>query len=83
VRGEGQALVVYFHPWEIDAGQPRMQGRISSRFRHYFHVRRMEGKLDRILELGNFVPLSGYLESLVGEIGAGSFGLAPPVALAR
>ena len=42
--------VFYFHPWEIDAEQPRIAG-ISSktRFRHYVNIDRMEGRLNQLL----------------------------------
>ncbi len=45
-----QSGVFYFHPWEIDADQPRVPG-ISSktRFRHYVNIPRMEGRLARLL----------------------------------
>lgn len=71
IRGahrEGRALVVYFHPWEIDPGQPRLKGRVKSRFRHYFHLDHMEARLERILAGGDFAPLIEHLEALVGVI---------------
>ena len=42
--------IFYFHPWEIDTGQPRIAG-ISSktRFRHYVNIGRMEGRLKQLL----------------------------------
>ena len=42
--------VFYFHPWEIDSGQPRIPD-ISSktRFRHYVNIHRMEARLQRLL----------------------------------
>jgi polysaccharide deacetylase family protein (PEP-CTERM system associated) len=42
--------VFYFHPWEIDTGQPRIAG-ISSktRFRHYVNIGRMESRLNQLL----------------------------------
>jgi polysaccharide deacetylase family protein (PEP-CTERM system associated) len=42
--------VFYFHPWEIDPGQPRIAG-ISNktRFRHYVNIGRMEGRLNQLL----------------------------------
>ena len=45
-----EAGIFYFHPWEIDTGQPRITG-ISSktRFRHYVNIDRMEGRLNRLL----------------------------------
>jgi polysaccharide deacetylase family protein (PEP-CTERM system associated) len=42
--------VFYFHPWEIDAGQPRIDGiGAKTRFRHYVNIPRMEQRLDRLL----------------------------------
>lgn len=47
---EGQPAVFYFHPWEIDPGQPRIQGiSARTRFRHYLNLGRMEGRLKRLL----------------------------------
>ena len=41
----------YFHPWEIDPGQPRVAGvSARTRFRHYLNLHRMERRLDRLLE---------------------------------
>lgn len=46
-----EAGIFYFHPWEIDTGQPRISG-ISrkTRFRHYVNIRRMQGRLNRLLD---------------------------------
>ena len=42
--------VFYFHPWEIDAGQPRISGiSAKTRFRHYVNIDRMEARLKRLL----------------------------------
>lgn len=49
-RMERRPAMFYFHPWEIDPGQPRVAGApLKSRFRHYVHQARMEAKLDRLL----------------------------------
>jgi len=47
---DGQSGVFYFHPWELDAEQPRVDG-ISrkTRFRHYVNISRMEGRLTQLL----------------------------------
>ncbi len=48
-HGERRPAMFYFHPWEIDPGQPRVPGApLRSRFRHYTHLARMEAKLDRL-----------------------------------
>jgi polysaccharide deacetylase family protein (PEP-CTERM system associated) len=47
---EGQSGLFYFHPWEIDAGQPRVPGvGPKTRFRHYLNLGRMEPRLRRLL----------------------------------
>lgn len=49
-RVDGQPAIFYFHPWEIDAGQPRVPGiDARTRFRHYLNLERMEGRLRRLL----------------------------------
>lgn len=50
-NGEGQAAIFYFHPWEIDPGQPRVSGApLKSRLRHYSRLGAMAGKLRRLSE---------------------------------
>lgn len=45
-----QPCVFYFHPWEIDPYQPRMNGvGLRNRFRHYVNLSRMESKIERLL----------------------------------
>jgi polysaccharide deacetylase family protein (PEP-CTERM system associated) len=42
--------IFYFHPWEIDAGQPRVSyAPLRSRLRHYTNIERMEEKLRRLV----------------------------------
>ena len=48
---DGNACIFYFHPWEIDPGQPRQHGiSLKTRFRHYVNLSRMEGRLTRLLK---------------------------------
>ena len=46
---EKQPVIVYFHPWEIDPGQPRIRTGLKSRFRHYLNIDRMELKIRHLL----------------------------------
>ena len=50
MQRDGQAAVFYFHPWEIDPGQPRQTGlTLKTRVRHYTNLGRMESRLRRLL----------------------------------
>jgi len=49
-RDEGRPAVFYFHPWEIDPGQPRVAGApLRSRLRHYTNLDKMAGKLGHLV----------------------------------
>lgn len=42
--------IIYFHPWEIDPGQPRVANApIKSKLRHYTNLGAMQGKLQRLI----------------------------------
>ena len=50
-QSEGQSGMFYFHPWEIDVGQPRQAGLgMKTRFRHYLNLGRMESRLRALLD---------------------------------
>jgi polysaccharide deacetylase family protein (PEP-CTERM system associated) len=59
-----QPAMVYFHPWEIDAEQPRISATLRSRLRHYTNLSRMKGRLERLLEEFRFTTLSNTCEQL-------------------
>ena len=45
-----QSGLFYFHPWEVDPGQPRVVGApVKSRFRHYLNLDSMYSRLERLL----------------------------------
>lgn len=51
LRQEKQPYSFYFHPWEIDADQPRLTNApAKSKFRHYVNLHRTEAKLERLLK---------------------------------
>ena len=46
-----QSAIFYFHPWEIDPGQPRPEGAsMKARFRHYVNLARMEDRIRQLTE---------------------------------
>ena len=45
-----QPAIFYFHPWELDAAQPRIPGiDRKTRFRHYLNLHRMERRMRQLL----------------------------------
>lgn len=47
---ERRPAVFYFHPWEVDPDQPRVEGApLKSRLRHYTNLGVMAGKMRRVL----------------------------------
>ena len=62
----------YFHPWEIDPGQPRVgNAPLKSRLRHYSRLEQMSGKLRQLV--GEFAW--GRMDALAAREAA----LAEPV----
>lgn len=68
-RGDKQPCMFYFHPWEIDSGQPRIPGApLKARFRHYTNLGRMEKRLVKLLEafewrrIDQVYPISGHAD---------------------
>ena len=61
---EGKPAIVYLHPWEIDPNQPRVDGSLPSRFRHYINLEKTESRFRRLLRDFRFGPL----RELAGEV---------------
>jgi len=49
-RVDVRPAIFYFHPWEIDPEQPRVNGLgVKTRFRHYLNLHRTQARLRRLL----------------------------------
>jgi polysaccharide deacetylase family protein (PEP-CTERM system associated) len=49
-RDEERPAIFYFHPWEVDPGQPRVtRAPLRSRIRHYSRLGAMRGKLETLV----------------------------------
>jgi polysaccharide deacetylase family protein (PEP-CTERM system associated) len=60
-RKEHQPFIFYFHPWEVDPSQPRIEGAgAKSRFRHYLNLEKTESRLKRLLQDFRFGPIGSY-----------------------
>jgi polysaccharide deacetylase family protein (PEP-CTERM system associated) len=60
-KNYAQRVVVYLHPWEIDPDQPRIAGKLKSRFRHYTQLRNMSSKVGRLLKRHKFARFCDVL----------------------
>jgi polysaccharide deacetylase family protein (PEP-CTERM system associated) len=55
-------VIFYFHPWEIDPGQPRISSASpKSKLRHYLNLDRMERKLERLMSRRKFCRIDEAL----------------------
>jgi polysaccharide deacetylase family protein (PEP-CTERM system associated) len=72
---ENSSVCVYVHPWEIDAGQPRLPGKMSSHLRHRMGLRSLERKLDRLIHEFPFATFGSQLPQAdgAGDPGTNSF----------
>jgi len=57
----GERVVVYLHPWELDPEQPRIHGSLKSRVRHYTNLKHMHAKLNTVLSRRKFQPFKDVL----------------------
>lgn len=60
-KKEEQPVIIYTHPWEIDPQQPRINGRLLSRARHYTNQNTTFWKLKNLLTEYDFKPLSEFM----------------------
>jgi polysaccharide deacetylase family protein (PEP-CTERM system associated) len=61
VNREGQQVVIYIHPREIDPGQPRLKLSLTHRLIHYWGIRGTRRKLQLLLSGG---PYQSFASSL-------------------
>jgi hypothetical protein len=56
--------VLYLHPWEIDALQPRQDVGWIVRVNHYHHLAQTEARVARLLSRFEFAPMGEVLRAL-------------------
>ncbi|APE06581.1 polysaccharide deacetylase [Alteromonas sp. RW2A1] len=58
MKTESAPYSFYFHPWEIDAQQPRFDNAPwKSKVRHYINLSKMEGKIEKLIKDFNWVTM--------------------------
>ena len=60
-NSEGRPWVFYVHPWEVDPGQPALDVKPLSRFRHYNNLHKTESRLRKMLADFEFTSMKSYL----------------------
>jgi polysaccharide deacetylase family protein (PEP-CTERM system associated) len=60
-NSEGRPVVLYIHPWELDPEHPRVKAPWLSRARHYYNLRAVEPKLEKILTDFHFTSIREVL----------------------
>jgi polysaccharide deacetylase family protein (PEP-CTERM system associated) len=63
VHRQGYPVIVYFHPWELDPGQPRLPVRGLRRFRHYVNLGRTADKLRYLMRRLPFTTACAVVEA--------------------
>jgi hypothetical protein len=51
---EGLPVITYVHPWEVDPEQPRLNGGLKSRLRHYTNLSQTAGRLRKLIAMTPF-----------------------------
>lgn len=59
---KGRPLVLYFHAWDLDPFQPRMEGPLLSQLFHYMNLEKVEPRLSSLLETFRFGPIAGQVD---------------------
>jgi polysaccharide deacetylase family protein (PEP-CTERM system associated) len=67
-RRDQLPFIFYLHPWEIDAGQPRINASWLSRFRHYTNIERCESRLRQLLSDFRFTTVREVLRVQCGLV---------------
>lgn len=69
ILGTGAPYVFYIHPWEVDPGQPRVDGlgRLS-RFRHYVNLDRCEDRFRSLVTAFQWTTIKSILDQWKSRI---------------
>lgn len=73
ILGTGSPYVFYIHPWEVDPGQPRVDGlgRLS-RFRHYVNLDRCEDRFRSLVTAFQWTTIKSVLDQWKSRSGSRS-----------
>ncbi len=69
INRQRHPAVVYFHPRDLDDGQPRLEMPLKRRWKTYYNLTAGGEKLDRILSGFHFAPIEDALRNYLGVQG--------------
>jgi len=81
LESQGETLVMYLHPWEIDPEQPRMTGPWVSQIRHYLNLGKTKARLNQLLEDFKFGSIRDIVASSQKELDRAAYSAQLPRAL--
>jgi polysaccharide deacetylase family protein (PEP-CTERM system associated) len=61
LNSQGKPAIIYFHPWELDPDQPKLDINLVARTRHYFNLDIMETKIRKLLKAFRFQSIEDTL----------------------
>jgi polysaccharide deacetylase family protein (PEP-CTERM system associated) len=61
---DGVPVMVYFHPWELEPGIPRVKLSFKNRIRQYGNLNTMEIKVKKLLDDFDFMTVGEYINEL-------------------
>jgi len=64
INGMGKPVIFYFHPWELDPDQPKLEMSPLSKFRHYSNLENTEKRIRQLLENFTFSTLGDVMSSM-------------------
>jgi len=73
----GESGVFYLHPWELDPDQPRFDVPLSTRIRHYGGLKRMYGRVERLLGEFRFASVATCYRDAIEGLRGGAPSVEP------
>lgn len=65
----GTPYIFYIHPWEIDAGQPRVAGiKATNQFRQRVNLQRCEGRFAALVSEFEWIPLCDLIDGWAADV---------------
>ena len=84
IERQGRPLMMYFHPWELDPGQPHMEGTFFSHLFHYRNLDQMEHRISSLMASFQFAPVGEHSNfSPIPTPDPAVFPAIPPAAIAQ